>query len=435
MRRNCKHLGAAIFLQIFFYSSFAQTTLDTTSASSPVLVKKYYTALHVQTGIQTGSNGMNQRLMNQLGFGGYISSSDLENAEKRIKERSRMGMFISSSVQFRLSKKTDTASRKTWRLKPTHIVILQENRMGSSFNKDLWQLVFRGNDPYLGQTLDISKTRFSQFATRTVSVQFQDAFLNRNKNTSFGFSVGVSQLLSWRNMFIPNGTIYTDPDRNFVDVQYQMDFRNTGRDDLSGKGFGIITGLDFHHDWKENQLSFYIHNLGFYQVNDAQRLYKEMDTPVHVKQSTVVFKSTSSSNWSEYLQDTINPSLSPDTGSFSGTVFAPVQFRLNYGNKRFALGLDYMAIAGYVPRLTIAAARNSLKIKGINNFYYTPEVQLGGFDTYNINLGLAYRLVFRSSPKENRMLLQLKVMGIEALALPALEHGAGLSLSLSYLMQ
>lgn len=380
----------------------------------------------------SGSNGLNQYVLNRLAFGGYMSPAELEHAESMVKDNNRTGFVLGSNLNLPFSFRPDTVKRRDWRFKATGISIAQLSAAGIMYTKDAYRLVFRGNEPFLGQKLNLGPSGMQQFAVRTVSVNFADVYRRKmaDQDTRFGFSLGLGQVTAYRNLKITEGWLYTDSNRNYIDAQYDGSFYNAGRNTGAGVGYGLNSDLYLRWGKSGSNYLLQISNLGLFYIPDGDDLSKDMNGPVRINQSTVGIKNLNTDSWLEDLRDTINGGLAPDSAKASKWVVSPFTVAMSLYTSKWVLKADYMNIRGYIPRISMAPLKPLFKIK---KFRFTPELQLGGFDNYNVNLGVNYNIIDPES-KKKQWVFQLKFQGLEGMALPRYDHGAGAFFSLQYLM-
>lgn len=415
MRRIC---NLVLVLSLSTSVLRAEGTAD--SSGNPVF--KHYLGLRFR--IESGSNGMNQYMINRLVLGGYMGTEKIEKAEKHIHAHNRMGVAASYSVGFNLKSSADTNHR--WL--PEYVYLTQNQIVGASFSQGAWQSVFRGNAPYLGQTLNLGKSGFTQFASRAILFQWKELKILPDKSGRIAFDIGLGQLLAYRKLNIKSGSIYTDSSRNYVDAQYSGTYVNGGSNATRGIGYGMTFGSIVSIPNKGG-LRFGISNLGVYKYNHGDKLSKEMDAPARIHQTTLGLKSLNSTDWINHLKDTVNIALAPDSAKSSAWIVSPFTVFLEFNYKVMKIKMDYIFMQGYLPKLSISPARLVFKK---NKFLFNPEFQLGGFDTWNLNAEIMYLNILRNGNRDKGYVHGfLRVQGIEAWALPSLTHGSGVWLGLS----
>lgn len=418
MKRIC-NLGLIIFATAQVLS--ANNTDSLTSS------KGYMSLVNARVLLESGGSGMNQYMMNRLGFGGYMSGDKIENAEKYIHANNRFGFVAGFSLGAGIHSNTDTSSHvSNW--VPNSVLVGQNTIVGGNYTLGAWQTVFRGNAPFLAKKLELGKTSFTQFQTREVTAGWDDVYKSSSKNVFVSVFLGVSQLLAYRNLNLESGSLYTDSTRNYVDAGYSAEYTNTGRDGLRGTGWGLKTGFNFVINAQKKPIVLAIYDLGFYQINGAQYLEKKMSGTVRIQQSEIGVQSLNSADWIEYLRDTVNASLAPDSTTVSKAILAPFYVYSSFHLGNFNMQLEYRYINGYLPRLSIVPHKSIQLFKGMGA---TPELQLGGFDTYNLNFKLQYYKNYGKPGNIRVVNIYAKIWGIEAFAFPQKTRGAGVSLGMS----
>lgn len=380
-------------------------------------------SVHVFAEIETGSNGMNQYMMNRLALGGYMKDEEIESAEKRIRKQNRIGVL--SAVGFYADIKGNDTSLSKWM--PNAVGIMQENHFGSSISEGAWQLLFRGNGKYKGQTLDLSGTRFTQFSSRRLEFAWTGLMPKNTKDYNLTLYLGVSQLLAYRNMSMTQGSLFTDGDLQFVDAQYSADYINTGAVRQQGRGWGAAVGFNLYKrlSGSRSDFSIEVRDLGFYQIQNAMHLTHKMDQSVRINQSSIGLKSLNSADWLEYLRDTVNQTLAPDSAFENRAVLMPFRLGTSFSFGNYLFQMKYVYLPGYLPNLKLRHAKWNLNGKGFGVY---PELSLGGFDVANLNLNFNYS----KSMLKKYFFVSLQLQGIESMILPKLTHGAGAALQLSY---
>lgn len=380
-------------------------------------------SVHVFADIETGSNGMNQYMMNRLALGGYMKDEEIESAEKRIRKQNRIGVL--SSVGFYADIKGNDTSLSKWM--PNAIGIMQENHFGSSVSEGAWQLLFRGNGKYKGQTLDLGGTRFTQFSSRKLEFAWTGLIPKNTKDYNLTLYLGVSQLLAYRNMDMTQGSLFTDGDLQFIDAQYSADYINTGAVRQQGRGWGAAVGFNLYKriSGSRTDFSIEVRDLGFYQIQNAMHLTQKMDQSVRINQSSIGLKSLNSADWLEYLRDTVNQSLAPDSAFENRAVLMPFRLGSSFSLGNYLFQIKYVYLPGYLPNLKLRHAKWNLHGKGFGVY---PVLSLGGFDVVNFDLNFNYS----KSIANKHFFVGMQLRGIESMVLPKITHGAGASLQLSY---
>jgi hypothetical protein len=260
-----KHIFKGVIFLLTF-NLFAQIPADTAKwvkpKSEPLIIGGFGIAA------LSGSNGLNQYMLNRIALGGYMPTEQIVHAEEKVKGLNRTGFILNAFTYATLSSKPDTAWRKKWRLKPTDIEAVVSTMVGAQFDKGAFQLIFRGNAPYLGQTLEFGRSKLKTYSMRTVFVNFNNSYFNNlgGKKTNFGFQIGLSQLTSYQNLKFTQGSVYTDSNRNYIDAVYSANFNNSKNNSGLGVGIGLLSNANLN--WKSGMIYFSIrlNNLGVYYL-------------------------------------------------------------------------------------------------------------------------------------------------------------------------
>lgn len=421
--------NALLFTGMAFYSASASVEREADSTKLVKAPKSDRFLYGLNYTLTSGSNGLNQKMMNWLGFGGYKSPVEIRNAETKLKTINRAGYLMKTEITVGLEKPGDTALRKKWRFRPTSLGLSQFSAVGADYDLGAYQLVFRGNEHFLGQSLEFGNSGFQQFSSRTFEVGFNNALIKNSADTrnQVSFKAGISQLLAYRNLKFTDGVLFTDSNRNYIDVRYSAQYNNAGKNAWGGVGVGLVTGVTWAWQAPKNRGYIHLSNAGIYYIPQMQKLEKVMDSSVRINQTTLGIKSLNSDDWIGQLRDTVNSGLAPDSAMKSGFVLAPFNFVVSLITKNMRVTLDYTYIRGYVPRLTFAPAKPVARY-GICTL--TPDVQFGGFDNFNLNLKLGFAT--KPNSKSNTLSGFLKFQGIEGMLAPGRSHGAGVIFGVQY---
>jgi hypothetical protein len=392
------------------------------SAGKINIEKPKISAIKISAGLNTGAANMNQYMLNRLALGGYISHQEIINADKNIMPTSRAGMNanISLYIFFENGNRFNTISAKPLLYK---IGFDQLETIGATFSKGAFRAVFRGNADFTGQQLNIAM-QLQQFTARQLLVGWK---WNR-KNSEFLFGAGLAQLVDYRNLSVKNTYIKTDSAIKYVDLLANGYYFNSGKTKLAGVGLGINT--EFIWKFKNTDKPKFkitelgVQNLGFYLGKAVDYYSKKMDSAARIEQTQLSFKTLNTNTWITQQTDTFSRALQPDSTQKRIAVLAPFQVFVNAEYKNFRFNLRYMYMPGFLPALTLSYKPFALKY-----FQLSPALQLGGWDSWNLNVKISSAMDKTVSSKIHWM---LNVYGIEALVLPKLTHGAGISAALKY---
>lgn len=370
----------------------------------------------LNTDLITGSTGVSQYMLNRLALGGYMSPENIAKSDKHVGENSHAGFGFNASFNVLF----DSLSRNGKSLKGLRIyrVGLQLNTIaGATFSQGAFRTVFMGNAPFLGQQLDI-KARMKQYSTRGISA----GWMMRKNGGMLKLGVGLEQLLAYRNLNIHDSYLRTDSNASNVYAKLNGTFYNSGQ---YHNGYGLVTEVSWQFKSQKKTvrlLSLGISRLGFYLAPEGNEFSKIMDTAARIQQSEIQLKLLNSSAWVTQQKDTFTRALDPDSNFIKNKlIIAPFHLSADIQIKNLQVKFYYIYINGYLPSATLTPAK-PFKVSGLQ---VQPALQLGGFDTYNLNLRFGSLVKLNASIG---MDWALQLNGIESMILSKITHGAGAGL-------
>lgn len=381
---------------------------------------KKVSGLKVGSEFISGSTGVSQYMLNRIALGGYMKNDRIAIADENMNKNSHAGMLFNFGVHLWF----DSVTKQGKYIDKFHIykIGLQYNNVaGVAFSQGAFRAIFLGNSPYKGQQLDVD-IALNQFTTRGISA----GWMMKRKQGVFKLGLGLEQLIAYRNLELNNSYIKTDSNATNVDVLLNGKFYNSAN---SKKGFGMITDLEWHFN-KTNKpvkmLKMGVHRLGFYYAMAGNEYSLKMDSAANITQQEIQLKVLNTSAWVTQQRDTFTRALSPDSAFISKKlILSPFQLFANLQIKNLQFNFRYIYITGFLPSLTLMRA-NPWNYKNVK---IQPSLQLGGFDTYNLNLSLGGAIKCKGKVGMDWM---LQFNGIESMILPVRTHGAGAMASLKF---
>ncbi len=409
---NMKLKFKNLILFVLFFLSFSSIF----SQNKPIQNKAKLAAIKISGGLTTGSGGMSQYMLNRLSLGGYMSHENIHKSDHNLQANSRAGFNANGTISF-IFDSTATYNRISKRPYLYKISIDYLNYAGSSFSQGAFRAVFLGNTDFIGQQLEL-KTKVLQMSTSQINA----AWKWKLKQGQLTFGAGFGQLHAYRNLNVKNGFLRTDSALQYVDVKINGDLL------AANYGYGITTELQWAFNNKIKR-DFQIHNLGLsnlgvYSAPFLNHFSKTMDSGARIHQATITINSLNRNTWITDQRDTFNNAFRPDSAQQSKLIYTPFQVFAEFGLYKYKLLFKYIHIPGYLPSLTIHYKPFLYK-----KIQATPALQLGGWDTWNINLGIANAP--KSNPKAN-LDWMVNFYGLEAFAFPKSTHGAGVIVGLKY---
>ncbi len=201
-----------------------------------------------------------------------------------------------------------------------YLNIEHHDHIGINYSKSLFDLVFYGNGPYTGETVDIVPANF----TRSTFQKFGFGVTEVNTGSSFGISVVKGQ--SFSMMDFSKGNFLTDDSTANISFDYAANIARSDTNKTKWSAFnGIGMSIDFAWNFKVGQdsilpdyLNFQlrVQNAGFLVWNDASLSYTA-DTTIG------------------YNGFSVNNILKPEEGLITGSTSVKDTLNINFVKKKY----------------------------------------------------------------------------------------------------
>ena len=348
---------ASIVLYIFFcsYASGQQGGLppmiysDTKSINTLSLYSDFFFA----------SNAITNELAKTYFLNGFITDEMKDAVSKNLKDKNRLGGEFTTEIYFR--HKPDSLfgiPELSWFIGFKNI-----NHVSSTFTRDLFEVYFRGNKNYAGQTAVLGE--FNYLLLKYQQLQFGVSKVVKKKTSVFegGAAVGFNIGQQLQIIHSPKTDLYTEDIGEYIDINTSIETHNS--DSLHKylgalNGFGLSTDLFFKAEIKkEHFFSLKISNLGFIRWNNNSTALKE-DSSFH-------FEGVDVSNILNF-SDTIKRTISIDSTQAQAfltkrkylyyTLVLPAKIEFSYMKAmtaaiRAGIGVNFMTNADYVPQVHV----------------------------------------------------------------------------------
>jgi len=423
----------------------------------PVPLKKLSVYMPVVwMNIESGSNGVPLSMLNRFAFGGYISPNEMDDYQQLLSSTgNRMGAMQNYGINIYPIVGIPVAKK----LALENISLEIDDISGASFNQDAFRLVFQGNTNYLGQTLNVGNNSVESWRTRSLIFHFRKVFSKWDLIPTVQFS----QCLKYTNIQTQDVQLKSDALGDEITFSGNAFAANSGYS-FWGNGVGLQAGLiasikNIYQNQKNAfALSFGIKNFGFYSISDVNVTSRNAvwnadqsslnpegwnnTDPFKLQAVQISSSDLQFGTWFNRQGDSIKSKLNFLETKRRGTVLSPftVLAKINITNhtyvsslKRQEVMFKYVNVVGYLPQLSYWAylRQEFTTFKGNTAFAlnYMLGLSIGGFDDFNLNVGFtSNKLRFRNQT----MIANLKLTGIESYFYPSKLHGAGIQFELLY---
>lgn len=149
-------------------------------------------------------------------------------------------------------------------------------------DKDIFETIFYGNARFEGDTAHINNLRFYNYIYNQYTLGLKKKLTYDKYQMQFGFSLSLLQVINQQELLLKNSYIYTAPDGEYIDINYDLTFNNAKE---GATKFGQLNGLGPSADiniavmnnnkWK---LSFELSDIGFIKMKKNPTNYTAAKT-------------------------------------------------------------------------------------------------------------------------------------------------------------
>jgi hypothetical protein len=257
---------AVLLFSLLFFEAKGQDLLpvfyDTTERNQE---------LNIFATAEYGSSSILNSLTRHFIFGGEISDALTEKLANKQKKLNRLGFFANPTIEY-INYKVQPFKKKNWGI----IVKAGAFYSGAArYRAGLFGLAFRGNEPYLGQELDLSNMVFGLTGGHKVGFGFID---NKTKSS---VTLNVYGISNYARVYT-NSSSFKQDDTGFnaeLALNGQVEFASGPF--YKGIGVGVDANLFFKvgPDEKPSFLQFSFQNLGIGFLSKHVQTYV-MDTTI-----------------------------------------------------------------------------------------------------------------------------------------------------------
>lgn len=181
-----------------------------------------------------GSTSLNNEMSGKLLFGGYIDDRIKDNSFSNHKGINRFGTDVSSEIEYR--------NMKVDLLKKENLGFIVKggyyNYLSMLYAKDLFGLIFYGNENYLGENASFTGSRFSMMAFQKIGFGVID------KRSKSNVTLNFYTISNYFDGNIREGALFQSSTGDSVSLTFDGDFEFASNSTFV-KGFGLGVDLDF----------------------------------------------------------------------------------------------------------------------------------------------------------------------------------------------
>ena len=411
------------FLLLAVFGAEAQIAIDKVERllldkKDSLGIPSYKGYVNLSGDFYVNSNSVTNKFMKALLYQGkFIDESMKDHESKRLKKGNRLGGDASLYLN---------GAFKTKKL--TYVFGIGQRVFGGAhFPSDFFELALRGNAPFAGKDVNLSRTNVRYF-------DYQSLYVGAQKDLKDGkYTIGAALSLirggNYQSLQMKDATLYTEPYGQYVELNGDIKFSrypyDTSGSFLKSHGKGAGVNLYFSMQHHKNRLNVEVRDLGFIQWNNI-KTYSGDGT---FRYNGVLIDNLlggGSSIVNTITMDSIAQATGLTVETKNRTMALPTVFHVNYvmmPNKRFTrtVGMRYMLAPGYLPEVYLRSA--DFLGKG---FVLLNTVSYGGYGRFDYEIGMMKKF-------KNSFVISANLFAFEYLVLPGKSSGHGLNVGLTKL--
>jgi hypothetical protein len=226
-----------------------------------------------------GSTAITNKFFNYYYLGKFIDTELKNDVSRRLHDKNnRLGVGANASLMYTYKIKEDTTSKSIY-----YISIGSRHFAEANFSRDLFELYFRGNKSFEGESADFNNFHFRLYEYHKIT--WGNLIINSGDSAKLSFGYSGSVLLGQRfNDIKLVGNIYTAQHGEYLDVtangtMHATDSAHTSIGSVNGYGASV----DFYFRYplsKSVSLQLLVSDLGFINWNNKTNVIA-VDTSYH----------------------------------------------------------------------------------------------------------------------------------------------------------
>lgn len=237
------------------------------------------TSTHITLGANAefNSNAVTHELFDKFVQGGYIDEAIKDNAALKLKSKNNIGVEIGTGLSYQspLKKSLIGISNAYW-----GINVGTQYLSFNQYTADFYNLVFYGNNPYAGKTLNMDGTAFSSSWYHqiglTLGIQRSDlgAFDRFELNINPSFLMGVN----YTTAEFSKAKLFTEENGEYIDLVFSGKYSTSDTiPEAAGiNGYGAVLNLQLQAQKGKNHFAFSVTDLGF--ISFQNKFNYELDS-------------------------------------------------------------------------------------------------------------------------------------------------------------
>lgn len=340
--------------------------------------------ISLYTDASYNSNNLGNKFVNAFRNSEFLTDDLKSEASQKLNSNNRFGGDLFVDILAKIN--YDTLFKR-----PNLSLIfgLQDREhIDLKFSKNAFDLMFFGNKPFAGDTLDLGELSMNVYRYQKLKL----GLLNENKEEGMVTGIAINFIKGEMNqmLYSPSTTVYTEEFGREVSVS-SLSFYNGS--DTTNNGFWALNGAGVSFDLfgefelkKRGKISFYVTDIGFINWNrnsttisiDSTTVYEgvEIDNLFDIQSG---FSFTTDSILNEVGASKRNRIyMSPTPIVFNSFFSDTINSKMKY-----AVGVYHQLFVNHIPKVYAQFFWSPIK-----EFSVVPQISYGGYGKFNSGLGL-----------------------------------------------
>lgn len=374
------------------------------------------------------SNVISNSFVNTFLYKEFIDNSIKDDVTNLMNSKvNRFGIDIDAGVEFKIHPKRThykNDDELTFFDKATKIFRVGQREFASlKFTDNFFELYFRGNKQFAGQSIDLGPVEYTNFGYQYLGYGLE---YDLNKKETIGATINLLKGTRFTDVSMPTASLFTAQDGDSLNFAADINLAkadNTQSSLSSFQGFGTSFDLSYKKMFGSNSLEVNINDLGFISwsgLNTFQANSEWAFTGVEISDILNI----NGDEFNGVEPDSLSNLLGIKNEVSNKFYFLPTKIMAQYNYMldhkiQLSISSKYYLSAANIPRL-------SFKTTYIPNRSIRPNVTLayGGFSKFDAAVGVDW--------STRNFSLSLNAFYIEPLISTAKTTGQGVSFSFAY---
>lgn len=223
------YFGLVILLSntLFYAQQFLPVQHDTTAYQQEIIFNSV---------ADYATSALENQFTQKFFYGGYIDSSLKNSSFNRHKGINRLGLDVTGEIEYRHFKgKLLGSDAFGWTIK-----VGSYNYASAAYPKDVFGLAFYGNEPYLGENINFSGTRFTALSFQKIGWGII------HKKSKSNASLNLYSVSNFADVTIQKGQLFQSTSGDSLSIALNGEFNySTGNNFSKGLGVGVDLDIRF----------------------------------------------------------------------------------------------------------------------------------------------------------------------------------------------